>query len=128
MIKKSIISVILIVISSLGFYACSNKDKDIEIPAGFNNPIASFSYTGNNGTAPVTIVFTNASETIMADSAAYLWTFGENGPTSTEKNPIHTFYNTTSNAKIKLITLQVHDLISDRYQRRSQSITILPSE
>lgn len=128
MLKKSIISSIFIVFTIFGFYSCSSKDKEIDIPAGLNDPIASFSYTGNDGPAPVTIVFTNSSETILADSAQYLWTFGENGHTSTDKNPIETFYNSTSNAKIMLVTLEVHDLVSDRYQRRSQAITILPSK
>lgn len=126
--KNSIISTILIIISGFVFYSCSSDDKEIEIPAGLNDPIAAFTYTGNDGPAPVTIVFTNYSETILADSAEYLWTFGENGHSSTDKNPIETFYNATSNPNIMLVTLEVHDLVSDRYQRRSQAITILPSE
>lgn len=126
MIKKSIFSVLLMIVSILVFQACSDKETDIETPTGYNDPIASFSYTGNDGPAPVTIVFTNGSETILADSAAYLWAFGENGPSSTEKNPTYTFYNNTNNARSILVTLQVHDLISDRYQRRSLAITILP--
>lgn len=128
MLKKSIFSSALIIMSLLIFNACSSKDKEIDIPAGSNDPIASFTYTGNDGPAPVTIVFKNSSETILADSAAYLWTFGDNGQMSTDKNPIETFYNATNNAKIMLVTLEVHDLVSDRYQRRSQAITILPKE
>ncbi|NPD46005.1 MULTISPECIES: PKD domain-containing protein [unclassified Lentimicrobium] len=128
MLKKSIGSALLTIMSLFIFYACSNTDKEIEVPAGLNDPIASFSYSGNDGPAPVTIVFTNSSETIIADSAEYIWTFGENGQTSTEKNPIETFYNATNNAKVMLVTLEVRDLVSDRYQRRSQAITILPSK
>ncbi len=126
--KNYIFSTVLITLSIVFFISCSKKDENIEIPTGFNDPIASFSYTGNDGPSPVTIVFTNASETIIADSAEYLWTFGEDGPTSTDKNPIHTFYNNTSNPKTKLITLQVTDQVSGRFQRRSQSLIILPSE
>lgn len=109
------------------FLSCTKSDNNVDIPVGYEYPVASFSYTGNDGPAPVQIQFTNTSETIIADSCIFTWTFGENGPSAHDKNPVHTFYNATNSEKVFLVSLEVHDLVSDLIQRRSIAITVKPS-
>ena len=104
--------------------SCTKKEKEIIYNPGYEYPIAAFTYSGNDGPAPVTIQFANYSETIHIDSVRYLWKFGEGGEQSTDKNPTHTFYNTTSNDKNVLVKLTVFDLISDLSQTKSQNIVI----
>ncbi len=110
----------------LAVVAISCETKEVIVDPGYKYPVAAFSYTGNDGPAPVTIQFNNYSETIVTDSCHYTWTFGENGPTSTEKNPVHVFTNTTSNAKVYLVTMRVHDLVSNLSQARSIPIEVQP--
>jgi len=66
-------------------FGCNTKDATNDVNPGAKYPVAAFSYTGNDGPAPVEIQFTNHSETIITDSCSYLWKFGEHGPTSTKK-------------------------------------------
>lgn len=112
----------------LVFISCTNKDKNIEIDSGYKYPVAAFSYTGNNGPAPVSIQFTNYSETIIADSCTYAWTFGKNGPTSNQKNPLQLFYNNTSKPMSVEVSLKVLDLVSNLSQTRSIVIEIQPAD
>lgn len=123
--KKSLIGLFAIVLFVL---SCSKEDTPKENYDLYTFPIASFTYTGNDGPAPVVIQFENYSETINQDSTHYLWTFGYNGPESTEKNPTHTFHNNTSSARTLQITMTVFDEISDKSQTRSIPITILPAD
>jgi len=51
-------------------------------------PLASFTADPTNGTAPLTVAFSNLS----ADATNYLWTFGD-GNTSTLVNPANTYTN-----------------------------------
>ena len=113
-----IITVLLLIAS------CTEKEAEKPYNPGYEYPIAAFDYIGNDGAAPVTIRFYNHSETIHVDSVRYLWRFGENGEESDEKNPVHTFLNTSSNDKNVLVKLTVFDLISDLSQTRSQNIVI----
>ena len=113
-----IITVLLLIAS------CTKKEAEIPYNPGYEYPIAAFDYTGNDGAAPVTIHFYNHSEAIHVDNVRYLWKFGENGEESGEKNPVHTFYNTSSNDKNILVKLTVFDLISNLSQTRSQNIVI----
>jgi len=106
--------------------SCTKSEKEIDYNPGYEYPVAAFTYSGNDGPAPVTIQFANYSETIHIDSVQYLWKFGEGGEQSTEKNPSHTFYNTTSNAKNVLVKLTVFDLISDLSQTKSLNLVISP--
>ena len=82
----------LLLIAVLTLSLSCNKSNVIEADAGYEYPVAAFSYTGNDGPSPVNIQFTNYSETIIEDYCTDSWTFGENGATSDEKNPLKTFY------------------------------------
>jgi len=117
-----IITVLLLIAS------CTKKEAEIPYNPGNEYPVAAFDYSGNDGPAPVTIHFHNHSETIHEDSVRYLWQFGENGAESVEKDPVHTFYNTTSNDMNVLVKLTVFDLISDLSQTKSQNIVIAHSK
>jgi len=119
-------SIILIVIVLL--ISCSKKEKIIEYNPAYEYPIATFSYSGNDGPAPVTVHFTNYSETINKDSASYEWSFGQYGPVSYEKDPVYTFYNTTNKALSKQVSLTVNDLISGLSQTRTVVLLIQPSK
>jgi PKD repeat protein len=50
-------------------------------------PVANFTYTPNEGNAPLTVTF---NDTSIGNVTAWLWDFGD-GNTSTEQNPIHTY-------------------------------------
>ena len=50
-------------------------------------PVANFTYTPNEGNAPLTVTF---NDTSTGNVTAWLWDFGD-GNTSTEQNPIHTY-------------------------------------
>jgi len=115
---------IIILVTSL---SC-NKSEVKEPAVGFQYPVAAFSFTGNEGPAPVQIQFTNYSETIIEDYCTYTWTFGENGAISDDKDPLRTFYNSTSSTKVVLVTLEVLDLESNLSQKRSLAIEILPAQ
>jgi len=118
---------ILLILIGIIIISC-NKKEETEPNNSTKNPIAAFSYTGNDGPAPVDIQFTNYSETIIEDKCSYEWTFGTNGPQSTEKNPMHTFYNNSSSSKIVLVSLRVLDLESNLSQTKSVRIEILPAQ
>lgn len=59
-------------------------------------PVASFTFTGANKSAPAEVIFTNNSQ----NATTYLWEFGD-GATSTEKNTKHT-YTTGGTFTVKL--------------------------
>ncbi len=67
---------------SFFLFGCS---KDTPAPAA-PTPIADFSYTGANVTAPAIVQFTNNS----TNATSYTWDFGD-GSTSTNANPSHNY-------------------------------------
>jgi len=72
------------------FVGCSKTDVEV-VP----DPVANFSFSGDNNFAPNSVVFLNSSE----NSSINVWDFGD-GSTSSEKNPTHIFskggtYNVT---------------------------------
>ncbi len=117
-----------LVLAILLMLSCTTKEKNIEYNPAYEKPMVSFSYTGNEGSAPVNVSFINYSTTFNPDSANYLWAFGINGPQSTDKNPTHTFYNNTNSAESKQITLTVFDLMTDLSQTKSIVIMIQPAD
>lgn len=100
--------------------ACS-KGKD-QPDYYVDTPIAGFSWTGNEGPAPVTVQFVNSSE--YAD--IFEWNFDDGG-TSTETNPQHTFYNNGTKPKNFNVVLKATDSGTGLYQRRSRVIVIQPA-
>lgn len=65
------------------------------------NPIAAFTYTPLYGEAPLKVNFTNKSE----GAVTYTWDFGDSSPTSTSKNPSHTYtYNDTFQITLRSYT------------------------
>lgn len=100
----------------------SSCKKGEDIPDYYvNTPIAGFSWTGNNGPAPVTVQFVNTSE--YADQFA--WDFGDGG-TSTGHSPQHTYHNGGIEPKNYLVILKATDSSTGQFQRRSQVIVIQP--
>jgi PKD repeat protein len=120
--KTFLISMISFTI--LLFFQSCNEEKAIEPDITLQYPVAAFTFSGNDGPAPVTVQFINKSETIVTDSCVYTWTFGENGPQSNIKNPSYTFSNSSSETKIYLVTLEVQDLVSGLSQARSLGVEI----
>ena len=99
--------------------ACTKGDDEPDYYV--NTPIAGFSWTGNEGPAPVTVYFLNTSE--HADQFA--WDFGD-GYTSTEHSPQHTFHNGGLEPKNYLVILKATDSGTGLFQRRSQVVVIQP--
>ncbi len=64
-------------------------------------PTASFTVDKESGTSPLSVTFTNTS----TNAASYSWDFGDGSTASTDKNPVHTFTNSTSAAKTFTTTL-----------------------
>jgi PKD repeat protein len=77
-----------VVLEATNKYGCSAKDSNtvvIEPP----KPIANYEADVTKGCQPLTVQFTNTSNTFN-DNATYFWDFGLNG-TSTEKDPRRIF-------------------------------------
>lgn len=108
----------------LSFFNSCQEEKVIEPDITLQYPVASFSFIGNEGTPPVTVQFINKCETIVPDSADYIWTFGIDGPQSNEKNPSFTFTNSSSQTQIYQVSLTVKDLVSNLSQTRSLGVEI----
>lgn len=116
----SILTMIIIAGSSSVFLLSCSKDKD-QPDYYINTPIAGFTYSGNEGPAPVTIQFYNTSQ----NADVFEWTFGD-GYSSSERDPSHSYYNTTNETKTYLVVLKATDSSSGLYQRKSKSIAIQP--
>jgi len=112
MIIKSVL--IIMIVSS-----CKEKDE----PSDYyiNTPIAGFSWTGNDGPAPVTVQFINTSE----NADQFEWDF-DDGSVSTQTDPQHTFYNSSSEPKNFNVILKATDSNTGLFQRRSRVIVIQP--
>ena len=69
----------------------SSDEISIKLIAGSSGeaPVANFSATPTNGTAPLNVNFTNQSEN---NPTSWQWNFGD-GSTSSQENPSHTFNN-----------------------------------
>lgn len=120
-VKNIPASLITMIFMLLVITSCSEKEDPPD--QYINTPIAGFTYTGNDGPAPVTIQFYNTS--LNADR--FEWEFGD-GYTSTERDPQHTYYNTTMEAKTFLVVLKAIDSTSGLFQRKSKSIAIQPGK
>lgn len=104
--------------------SCAKEDESNKTNVGsLTNPIASFSFSGNDGPAPVTVTFTNTSQY----SDAYEWDFGDGSPTSNTHSPTHKYYNTSGEPKSFLVKLTATDTQSGLSNTRSKSIKIDPS-
>jgi PKD repeat protein len=116
---KAPFTILPVVLLSVFFNSCTKQE---DLPDYYvNTPIAGFSWTGNEGPAPVTVQFINTSE----NSDQFEWTFGD-GQTSTQRDPVHTFNNSSSEPKNFNVVLKATDTYSGLYQRRSQVIVIQP--
>lgn len=103
--------------------SCTKVDEEDQKNVGtLTLPIASFSFSGNEGPAPVTVAFNNSSEY----SDQWQWTF-HNGSTSNEFEPSFTYHNNTGEDKTFLVTLTATDTYTGETSTRSKSILILPS-
>ncbi len=101
--------------------ACQEKEDQPDYYT--NTPIAGFSWTGNEGPAPVTVQFINLSE----NADKFDWEFGD-GQISTEHSPEHTFNNFTDEPKNFLVVLKATDTYSGLFQRKSRVIVIQPAD
>lgn len=116
---KAILSVLTVIIFPLLFQSCTEHE---DIPDYYvDTPIAGFSWTGNEGPAPVTVQFVNTSE----NADQFAWDFGD-GQTSTQHDPVHTFNNSSNEPKNFNVVLKATDTYSGLFQRRSRVIVIQP--
>ncbi len=99
--------------------SCSKKENPPDYYV--NTPIAGFSWSGNDGPAPVTVQFTNSSE----NADKFEWNF-DDGQSSSEREPQHTFNNSSSEPKNFNVVLKVTDTYSGLFNRRSRVIVIQP--
>ena len=105
------------------FCSCTKEDEGDRMNVGtLTYPAASFTYSGNDKPAPVTVQFQNTS----TYSDEFLWTF-HNGATSTEHSPSFTYPNAGED-KSYLVTLKATDSQSGESNTRSKSILILSSK
>ncbi len=104
------------------FTACNKDDGDDHNLGTLTDPVASFSWTGNDTPPPVIIQFINSSQ--YADT--YEWNFGDNSMTSTVKNPTHTYHNTSNKPRNYTITLKSIDSKTDKENIRSRVLVVQP--
>jgi PKD repeat protein len=118
-IKRTESVILLILILFFLVISCQKKKDNPDYYV--NTPIAGFSWTGNEGPAPVTVQFVNTSE----NADQFEWDFSD-GQISTERDPQHTFHNSGIEPKNYLVVLKATDSYSGLYQRRSRVIVIQP--
>ncbi|MFO7614231.1 MAG: PKD domain-containing protein [Bacteroidales bacterium] len=104
---------------ALSLISCTGKDDPPDIY--INTPIAGFTWTGNDHPAPVTVQFVNTSE--YADQ--FEWDFGD-GQSSTQRDPQHTYYNTSGQPRNFTVILKATDPGTGMFQRQSKVIVIQP--
>ena len=109
----------LIVLMTLITVSCTEEEDKPDYYV--NTPIAGFSWSGNEGPAPVTVQFNNSSE----NADKFEWNFDDGG-VSNEFEPVHTFYNSSSEPKNFNVVLKATDSYSGLFQRRSRVIVIQP--
>ena len=99
----------------------SSKTQDVVIqnPTQSQLPIANFTFSGGNCTAPCTVTFTNTS----INATSYLWTF-DGGATSTLPNPT---YNYTSGG-IKQVKLKAINNYGNNETTQNVSIGAAPTK
>lgn len=116
-------NIVLILLLAVLFGSCTKEDEGDRMNVGtLTYPSASFTYSGNDKPAPVTVQFQNTS----TYSDEYLWTF-HNGATSTEHSPSFT-YPAAGEDKSYLVTLKATDSNSGLSNTRSKSILILSAK
>ena len=109
----------MLAVIGIAFSSCTKKDDPPDYYV--NTPIAGFSWTGNEGPAPVTVQFNNTSE----NADKFEWDFGD-GQASTERDPSHTFNNSSNEPKNFNVILKATDTYSGLFQRKSRVIVIQP--
>ena len=119
LIKHSIFSISYIVLMAALIFSCSKKEDPPDYYV--NTPIAGFSWSGNDGPAPVTVQFINTS--LCADQ--FEWNF-DDGQVSSEHSPTHTFYNGGIEPKNFNVVLKATDSSTGQFQRKSRVIVIQP--
>ena len=83
---------------------CANN-AELQIIIDPDVPVADFTYDVISGCRPLEVQFTSQSE--FAES--YVWDFGDNNGTSTQKNPRYTYYNPGKYT----VTLRVYNAIGE---------------
>lgn len=118
--NKSILHLIQVFVIFLVLISCKPKEDQ---PDNYyvNTPIAGFSWTGNDGPAPVNIQFVNSSQ----NADQFEWNFGD-GQVSYERDPQHTFNNSSAEPKNHNVILKATDSGSGLFQRKSRVIVIQP--
>lgn len=115
---------ILLISILLIMFSCTKVDEEDRKNVGtLTFPVASFTWSGNEGPAPVTVQFHNHSEY----SDQWEWTF-HNGSKSTEFEPSFSYSNNTGEEQTFLVTLKAIDSNSGEENVRSRSVLILPSQ
>ena len=114
------LTLLLCILIFQAFFSSCSKGED-KPDYYVNTPIAGFSWTGNEGPAPVIVQFVNSSE----NADKFEWDFGD-GQTSTEHSPMHTYYNSGIEPKNYLVILKATDSNTGLFQRRSRVIVIQP--
>jgi len=99
----------------------SCKEKEDPPDYYVNTPIAGFSWSGNDGPAPVTVQFINTS--LNADK--FEWNF-DDGQVSSDFDPQHTFHNGSGEPKNFNVVLKATDSSTGQFQRKSRVIVIQP--
>lgn len=83
--SKASLNADLSVTSNGGNTVVSCTLLDVPLP-----PTPKFSATPRDGTVPLTVKYTDQSESNGSPISSYLWNFGD-GATSTDKDPVHTY-------------------------------------
>jgi PKD repeat protein len=122
---KAIRSIFCIIIFGLIIASCAKEDEGDKANVGtLTYPVASFSFSGNEGPAPVNVTFKNTSQY----SDAFEWDFGDGSAKSTEFSPTHTYNNSTGNEKTYTVKLTATDTPTGLSNTRSRVITIKPGK
>lgn len=118
-VNRSVLLIIQTALILMLLNSCTEKEDKPDYY--INTPIAGFSWTGNDGPAPVTVQFINTSQ----NADQFEWNF-DDGQVSSARDPIHTFNNGSNEPVNRLIVLKATDSSSGLFQRISKVIVIQP--
>ncbi|AFD00439.1 PKD repeat-containing protein [Methanocella conradii HZ254] len=96
-----------------------NDNASLTINVTSPRPIANFTFNVSSGPAPLTVQFTDLS----IGATSWLWSFGD-GNTSTDQNPVHTYYTPNGVSPPYTVRLTVSNAVGNDTKEMKELISV----